>query len=90
MPPKLIAAYKLFSGTHLLKLLFANDSNSLNREFYGALLYLMGLEQYEVRNKKLIGRRSRVPKRFQELRILALDAATRAHHRPQEIRTDYR
>jgi len=56
VPPKLIAAYKLFSGTHLLKLPFANDSNSLNKEFYNELLYIMGLEQYEVNNKKLIGR----------------------------------
>lgn len=56
VPPKLIAAYKLFSGTHLLKLPFANDSNSLNKEFYNELLHIMGLEQYEVNNKKLIGR----------------------------------
>ncbi len=56
LPSELVAAYKLFSDTHLLKMPFANDSNSLNKEFYNELLYIMGLEQYEVKNKKLIGR----------------------------------
>ena len=42
---KLIPLYKLFTPTHLLKEPFANDSNSLNREFYRELLYILGLEE---------------------------------------------
>jgi hypothetical protein len=33
--------YKLFSPEHLLKLPFANDSNSLDKEFYNELLYII-------------------------------------------------
>jgi len=40
-----IAAYKLFSPTHLLKLPYHSDHNTLNREFYSELLYIMGVEE---------------------------------------------
>ncbi len=39
------ALYKLFSPTHLQKLPFSADHNSLNRNFYTELLYIMGLEE---------------------------------------------
>lgn len=42
-----IAVYKLFSPTNLLKLPFVSDHNSLNKNFYGELLYIMGVEEVE-------------------------------------------
>lgn len=43
--PLFKALYKLFSPTHLQKLPFSADHNSLNRNFYTELLYIMGLEE---------------------------------------------
>ena len=40
-----IALYKLLSPTNLLKLPFTSDHNSLNKNFYGELLYIMGVEE---------------------------------------------
>ncbi len=53
---KLIPLYKIFTPEHLLKLPFANDSNSLNKAFYSELLYLLGLTEVKEGNKKLIQR----------------------------------
>src|SRR5690606_22760215 len=53
---KLIPVFKLFTPVHLLKEPFANDSNSLNREFYRELLYILGLEEKKVANVRLIRR----------------------------------
>ncbi|PZV26934.1 MAG: type II restriction endonuclease [Snowella sp.] len=53
---KLIDLYKLFSPGYLLKLPFANDSNSLNKPFYNELLYIIGLTETKEGGKKLIGR----------------------------------
>ncbi len=53
---KLIALFKLFSPEHLLKLPFANDSNSLDKKFYTELLHLIGLEETKVKGKKIIER----------------------------------
>lgn len=39
------ALYKLFSPTHLQKLAFSEDHNTLNKSFYAELLYIMGLEE---------------------------------------------
>lgn len=55
---KLIALFKLLSPEHLLKLPFANDSNSLDKRFYTELLHIIGLEELKVKNKKLIGRKA--------------------------------
>jgi hypothetical protein len=55
---KLIDLQKILSPTHLLKLQFANDSNTLNKDFYNELLHIIGLEEYEDRNKKLIRRKT--------------------------------
>lgn len=52
---KLIPLYKILSPSHLLKLPFANDSNSLNRKFYAELLHIMGLEE----KAKLIDRKKK-------------------------------
>lgn len=52
----LIAIYKLLSSDCLLKEFNPNDANSLNREFYNELLYILGLEEEKSGGKKLIGR----------------------------------
>jgi len=52
----LIALYKLLSPEHLLKLPFANDSNSLDRRFYSELLHIIGLTETKEGGKKLIER----------------------------------
>lgn len=54
---KLLALYKVLSPVHLLKQQFANDSNSLNREFYNELLHIIGLEEVKEKGKKLIRRK---------------------------------
>ena len=53
----LIALFKLLSPEHLLKLPFANDSNSLDKRFYSELLHIIGLTETKEGSKKLIGRR---------------------------------
>jgi adenine-specific DNA-methyltransferase len=53
---KLIALFKLLSPEHLLKLSFANDSNSLDKRFYSELLHIIGLTETKQGGKKLIER----------------------------------
>ena len=53
---KLIGLYKLLSPEHLLKLPFANDSNTLNQAFYVELLYIMGLSEKRDGSMKVIVR----------------------------------
>ncbi len=55
---KLIELQKILSPTHLLKLPFANDSNTLNKDFYNELLHIIGLEEYKEKSKKLIRRKT--------------------------------
>lgn len=55
---QLIALLNLFSPAHLLKLPFANDSNSLNKEFYSELLHIIGLIETKEGSKKLIQRKN--------------------------------
>ncbi|TAG58011.1 MAG: type II restriction endonuclease, partial [Cytophagales bacterium] len=52
----LLPLYKILSPEHLLKQPFANDSNSLNQEFYNELLHIMGLEEISDGGKKIIVR----------------------------------
>ena len=54
---KLISLFKLLSPEHLLKLPFANDSNSLDKAFYSELLHLIGLTEIKEGGKKLIQRK---------------------------------
>jgi len=54
---QLINLYKIFSPIHLLKQPVANDSNSLNKEFYSELLYILGLEEIREKGRKLIRRK---------------------------------
>ncbi|HBS85672.1 MAG TPA: type II restriction endonuclease [Bacteroidales bacterium] len=53
---QLISLFKLFSPEHLLKLPFLNDSNTLDKRFYGELLHIIGLDESKEGNKKIIGR----------------------------------
>lgn len=52
----LIALFKVLSREHLLKLPFTNDSNSLDKRFYGELLHIIGLTETKEGSKKLIER----------------------------------
>jgi len=61
---KLIELQKILSPIHLLKLPFANDSNTLNKDFYSELLHIIGLEEYKEKGKKLIRRKE--PKKRDE------------------------
>jgi hypothetical protein len=56
---RLIALYKLLSPTNLLKLPFANDSNTLDRKFYAELLHIIGLEEKRDGGRKLIKRKEK-------------------------------
>ena len=55
---KLIVLQKTLSPIHLLKVPFANDSNTLNKDFYNELLHIIGLEEYKEKSKKLIRRKT--------------------------------
>jgi adenine-specific DNA-methyltransferase len=49
--------YKVFSDKHLLKQVLENDSNTLNKDFYNELLYIIGLEEVDKGGQKLIQRK---------------------------------
>ncbi|SCY18119.1 type II restriction m6 adenine DNA methyltransferase, Alw26I/Eco31I/Esp3I family [Nonlabens sp. Hel1_33_55] len=74
---KLISLFKLFSPEHLLKLPFANDSNSLDIKFYGELLHIIGLAETRKGSKKLIDRKKKGERNtgtFLENAIIQLDS----------------
>lgn len=52
----LLDLYKILSPEHLLKKQVANDSNSLNKEFYNELLHILGIEEVKEGSKKTIKR----------------------------------
>jgi hypothetical protein len=54
---KLIPLFKILSPVNLLKLSFANDSNTLQPKFYSELLHIIGLYEYKEGSKKLISRK---------------------------------
>ena len=56
---KLIALFKLLSPEHLLKLSFANDSNTLDKPFYNELLHIIGLTEVKKGNTKVIERKAK-------------------------------
>ena len=55
---KLVALYKLLSPETLLNKPFANDSNSLDKNFYAELLHIIGLEEVREGQKKVIKRKA--------------------------------
>ena len=74
---KLISLFKLLSPEHLLKLPFANDSNSLDKRFYGELLHIIGLSETKEGSKKLINRNKKGERNtgtFLENAIIQLDS----------------
>jgi type II restriction/modification system DNA methylase subunit YeeA len=74
---KLIPLFKLFSPSHLLKLPFANDSNTLDKGFYSELLHIIGLTETKEGGKKLIQRKKekeRNPGSLIENAIIQLDS----------------
>ena len=74
---KLITLFKLFSPEHLLKLPFTNDSNSLDKRFYGELLHIIGLTETKQGGKKIIERQpagKRNTGSFLENAIIQLDS----------------
>ena len=74
---KLISLFKIFSPQHLLKLPFANDSNSLDKRFYGELLHIIGLTETKDGSKKLIERNKEGERNtgsFLENAIIQLDS----------------
>lgn len=83
---KLIALFKLLSPEHLLKLPFANDSNSLDRRFYSELLHIIGLTETKEGNKKLIKRNKegrRHPGSIIESAIVQLDSLDKINRLPR-------
>ncbi|MCL1471138.1 class I SAM-dependent DNA methyltransferase [Argonema antarcticum] len=74
---QLISLFKLLSPEHLLKLPFANDSNSLDKGFYNELLHIIGLTETKQGSKKLIERQkagARNPGSLIENAIIQLDS----------------
>ncbi|RQV91969.1 MAG: class I SAM-dependent DNA methyltransferase, partial [Calditrichaeota bacterium] len=74
---QLIALFKLLSPEHLLKLPFANDSNSLDKRFYSELLHIIGLTETKDGSKKLIERNKEGERNtgsFLENAIIQLDS----------------
>jgi len=74
---KLISLFKLLSPEHLLKLPFANDSNSLDKRFYGELLHIIGLSETKNGSKRLIERNKKGERNtgsFLENAIIQLDS----------------
>lgn len=74
---KLVVLYKIFTPEHLLKLPFANDSNTLDKSFYAELLHLIGLAETKDGGKKIIGRKpenDRSPASIIENTIVQLDS----------------
>jgi adenine-specific DNA-methyltransferase len=83
---KLIPLYKALSPTHLLRLPFANDSNTLDKGFYGELLHLIGLEEAKEGSKKVIRRKAgkdRHPGALLENAIATLEAEDRLRNVPK-------
>ena len=80
---KLIDIYKTLSPVNLLKQPFANDSNSLDKDFYSELLHLIGLEEKKDGGKKIIQRKEKPdPGSLLENTINILEAEDRLHKLP--------
>ncbi|MGE0083521.1 MAG: TaqI-like C-terminal specificity domain-containing protein [Desulfococcaceae bacterium] len=77
---RLIDLFKIFSPEHLLKLPFANDSNSLDRNFYAELLHIIGVDETKEGNRKVIQRKKKEERNtgfLIENAILRLDSLKR-------------
>ena len=56
---KLITLYKILSPEHILKKPFANDNNTLDKNFYKELFYILGLDEIKKGSKRLIQRQAK-------------------------------
>ncbi len=72
---ELIALFKILSPQHLLKIANANDSNSLDENFYKELLHIIGLEDAKEEGKNII-RRKKENRNATSLIELTIDALT--------------
>ncbi|MCS6820372.1 MAG: type II restriction endonuclease, partial [Microscillaceae bacterium] len=82
---QLIPLFKIFSPEHLLHLPFANDSNTLDQDFYNELLHIMGLTEVQKGGKKLIERnqpKDRHPGSILENTITQLETLDKLNHLP--------
>ena len=82
---KLIALFKLLAPEHLLKLPFANDSNSLDKRFYSELLHIIGLTETKEGSKKVIERNKEGNRNFGsfiENSIIQLDSLDKISRLP--------
>jgi hypothetical protein len=82
----LIALFKLLSPEHLLKLPFANDSNSLDKRFYSELLHIIGLVETKEGSKKLIERHKAEERHtgtFLENAIIQIDSLDKLSRLPK-------
>ena len=73
----LVPYFKILSPAHLLKQPFANDSNTLDRNFYNELLHIIGLKEVKKGSQKLIQRadeKERQPGSLIENAITILDS----------------
>ncbi len=75
----LIALYKILSPYHLLKAKFADDSNTLDSQFYKELLHIIGLEEVKEGSKSIIRRKvdnrneaSLIESAIEQLRMVGL------------------
>ncbi len=74
---QLIPLFKILSPEHLLKKSFANDSNSLNEEFYNELLHIMGLYEIKEKGQYVIKRLPKVKRHNASLLENAIDKIQR-------------
>lgn len=82
----LIALYKILSPQHLLKISAANDSNSLNENFYKELLHIVGLEEAKEGSKNVIRRKlkDKNPASLMEATIQAIITEDVLHRIPDQ------
>jgi adenine-specific DNA-methyltransferase len=91
---QLISLFKLLSPEHLLKLPFANDSNTLDKTFYAELLHIIGLDETKEGGKRLIGRKKeseRNPASLIENAIIQLESLDKISRleKPNQFGSNY-
>ncbi len=79
---KLIQLFKIFSPNHLLKVSFADDSNTLDEKFYKELLHIIGLKQFNKGSTFIIDRKEKSERNagsLLEMAISILDTEDSLH-----------
>ena len=86
---ELAVLYKLLSPASLLRLPFANESNTLNRGFYSELLHILGLVETRDGGKRVISRKSvreREPGSLIENTIVQLESLDKLQRLSEPVR----